>query len=411
MNNLNTCLYEYIKDTKNYINNFKLGCAYYNIGQTASAVSYFLRAAEKTNDKLMQYNCLLLTALCFEKQGNRISSTKGLLYQALSLLPKRPEAYFLMSRLTERQEEFMESYTYACLALDNCDFSDYQDIGVEYVGKYSLVFQRGVSEWWIGLTEEAKKTMYTLYQEKNLNEIYNIIIINNLKNIGYPQYIAHYENSLYENFKFKFKGFNSIKKNYAQTYQDLFVLSVLEGKKNGYYLEIGSNDPFYNNNTALLEEFNWKGLSIDLDKPCVEKFKQMRKNDCLYADATQVNYKEVLKQHLLPNVIDYLQIDCDPPEITYNILTKIPFDTYKFAVITFEHDSYCNDGKIKTLSREFLESKGYLLLINNIGINEWNSYEDWWVHPELISQNIMDEMEFISDETKKVEDYFLKNIK
>jgi hypothetical protein len=35
---------------------------------------------------------------------------------------------------------------------------------------------------------------------------------------------------------------------------------------------------------------------------------------------------------------DYLQLDCDPPSVTYDILTKIPFDEHKFAVITYEHD-------------------------------------------------------------------------
>ena len=38
--------------------------------------------------------------------------------------------------------------------------------------------------------------------------------------------------------------------------------------------------------------------------------------------------------------IDYLQLDCDPPVITYKILLKIPFDKVKFGVITYEHDHY-----------------------------------------------------------------------
>ena len=34
--------------------------------------------------------------------------------------------------------------------------------------------------------------------------------------------------------------------------QDMFVLTVLNGKTNGTYLEIGSGDPFIGSNTALL---------------------------------------------------------------------------------------------------------------------------------------------------------------
>ncbi len=34
-----------------------------------------------------------------------------------------------------------------------------------------------------------------------------------------------------------------IKENHSQAYQDLFVLTMLGGKKNGRYLEIGGNHP------------------------------------------------------------------------------------------------------------------------------------------------------------------------
>ena len=49
----------------------------------------------------------------------------------------------------------------------------------------------------------------------------------------------------------------NIKANHSQAYQDLFVLTMLSGKKNGRYLEIGGNHPSEFNNTYLLEtEFN-----------------------------------------------------------------------------------------------------------------------------------------------------------
>ena len=42
-------------------------------------------------------------------------------------------------------------------------------------------------------------------------------------------------------------------KSNSQTGQDLFVLSVLNHKRNGTFLEIGSNHPITVNNTFLLE--------------------------------------------------------------------------------------------------------------------------------------------------------------
>ena len=41
---------------------------------------------------------------------------------------------------------------------------------------------------------------------------------------------------------------------YSQSSQDLFVSLIMKEKKNGYFLEIGSNDPLNNNNSFLLEK-------------------------------------------------------------------------------------------------------------------------------------------------------------
>ena len=48
---------------------------------------------------------------------------------------------------------------------------------------------------------------------------------------------------------------------YGQAEQDKFVLNMLNNKENGYFLEIGSNDPIHINNTYILEkDYNWKGI-------------------------------------------------------------------------------------------------------------------------------------------------------
>lgn len=53
---------------------------------------------------------------------------------------------------------------------------------------------------------------------------------------------------------------------YSQCAQDLFVEAVTNGKKNGKFLEIGSNHPITHNNTYLLEtKYNWSGLMVEYD--------------------------------------------------------------------------------------------------------------------------------------------------
>ena len=90
-------LLQFINDPYNDINNFELGYCYENIGQTASALSYYLRCAEFTNDKKLACECLLRMSLCLSKQGNRDTMEIVCIQHAISILPDSPEANYLMS--------------------------------------------------------------------------------------------------------------------------------------------------------------------------------------------------------------------------------------------------------------------------------------------------------------------------
>jgi len=182
----------------------------------------------------------------------------------------------------------------------------------------------------------------------------------------------------------------------------MFILTMLNGKRNGTYFEIGAADPFYGSNTALLEEFGWTGTSLEIKKEEVDKFKQSRKNTIVHCDATMYDYSK------LTGYIDYLQVDCEPPKTTFEILKMIPFDQCQFGVITFEHDYYADITKTyRTLSRNYLLSKGYLLVATNIAPDDASAYEDWYVHPKHIDSEIIKIMLNADDTTKNAEKYML----
>ena len=194
------------------------------------------------------------------------------------------------------------------------------------------------------------------------------------------------------NLKHKFPGFESIKENYSQTYQDMFILTMLNGKRNGTFLEIGAQDPVFFSNTYLLETmFGWHGVSIDMDETVVENHKKLRKNTFILGDALKVDYAAVLADY--PKQIDYLQVDIDPAIQSYNCLSKIPFETHRFSVITFEHDSWRgNEGNyVRTASRTIFNQNGYTLIAGNIS-NESHSdiFEDWWVDAVAIDPVIIE---------------------
>ena len=186
----------------------------------------------------------------------------------------------------------------------------------------------------------------------------------------------------------------------GQAQQDKFVLHALQGKRDGYFLEIGSNHPIHSNNTYLLEDkYNWRGIMVEYDARFLPLYKQHRPNSIhLINDASQIVYKDVFESNNAPLAIDYLQIDLEEENgstlRTLENLDRDIFDTYTFATVTFEHDIYhSNRHNTREISREIFARRGYTPVfqdINNDGIQY--PYEDWYVHPTLVNTGYIQEL-------------------
>ena len=407
-NNINKLLHELASDPYNPIINLKLGYEYELEKQTAAAVSYYLRAAEFSTDTNVSYESLIRIGLCLGKADRRAYSEKGAFLNATQCNPNRPEAYFYLSQYEEYRKNWQEAYLYANIGYELCDYS-YSDFILPHTfpGKLGNLFQKALCSWWMGLCDESRELFTDLNTNYQLQEPYKTLVENNLLRINSSHPLLTYTKSDVDKLKHKFESVELIEKNYSQAYQDMFVLTMLNGKKNGTYLEIGSADPFYGNNTALLETiYGWKGVSIDITESDVNKFNLVRTNKAMHMDGTKVNYSELIDLNINKKDIDYLQIDCDPPKITFDILLSIPFEKYRFAVITYEHDYYIDPTKsYRDKSRRYLTSMGYIPVVTNISPNEFSPYEDWWVHPELVSSEIIEKMKAIGPETKKADLY------
>ena len=197
-----------------------------------------------------------------------------------------------------------------------------------------------------------------------------------------------YFRSDYQNLKTKFTGAENIENNWSQSMQDMFVLSMLNGKRNGVYVEIGADQPRVISNSYLLEkDFDWAGVSFELDGDKVIYFNSIRRNKCLCEDATTYDYKFLFEDRNFPKQIDYLQLDIDPAEGTLAALKTLPLDDYRFSVITYETDVYSSGADIQDEQIEILESHGYQLVAKNVKC-EGNPYEDWWIDPAIVPENV-----------------------
>lgn len=206
----------------------------------------------------------------------------------------------------------------------------------------------------------------------------------------------------------------SIDNSHAQLLQDVFVLSQLGFKENGFFVEFGATDGKTLSNSFQLEkEFGWNGIlaepgisweqalkqqrSASIDTRCVWKESGVELS-FLEADYTEVstisefadadahrdsrlNSKEylvktisledLLLEHSAPKTIDYLSIDTEGSE--FEILQAFDFGKYKFRIITCEH----NYGPNREVIYELLVSKGYKRVMEDFSQwDDWYTYED-----------------------------------
>jgi len=411
---LEELLTEYALDTENPICNFNLGVWYEREGHTAPALSYYLRCAERAEDKNLAYEALIRGSYCYDKQGTRDGSAKSMLQQALVLLPKRPEAYFLLSRFSEKRQWWQDCYIYADQALNFCDFNQPALLtDVEYPGKYGLLFEKSIAAWWWGKDQEARMLLQEIKNNYKVSEEYYKAIEDNLLKLAtgpVPESEIKYQKDRHEQLRFKFDGSDKIQKNYSQAFQDMFILALLQGKRNGLYLEVGAQEPFYQNNTALLEtEYDWNGISIEIKPELCKMFAEQRKNQIVCQDATKIDYTHLLDEFNQGTNFDYLQLDCEPSKTTFEILLSIPFEKYNFAIITYEHDHYVDmTNSYRDKSRKYLQLMGYEMIVSNVSPTEWSPFEDWWYHPDLVNKEMVELMKDAGDNITDIRKYMFK---
>ena len=412
MNKIETLLTQYSNDPENEDYNFNLGVWYWNDGHTAPALSYFLRCAERAEDDLLAYEALLWAHQCYEKQGTRDSTARTLLQHAVNLLPTRPEAYFLLAKFHGKREQWTDAYSISHQGLTFLEKNpEPLKNSVGYMGEFALLYEKAVAGWWWGKSNETRKLLQDIKNNYELPEQYEKSVQDLLMTYGVgdiPEEILKYNQTKHDRLRFKFPGSTLIEKNYSQAYQDMFVLAILNGKRNGTYLEIGAQEPFYQNNSALLEtEFDWKGTSIEIRQDLCKMFAEQRKNQILCKDATKINYEKLLDEMNVGTDIDYLQVDCEPSKTTFEILTAICFEKYRFAVITYEHDHSVDiTSSYRDKSRRFLKSYGYELVVKDVAFNDEYTFEDWWVHPDLVNPDIVSQMKSVNTDVTNIVKYF-----
>ena len=126
------------------------------------------------------------------------------------------------------------------IGLSVCDFDlPKLPIQVDYPGKYGLLFEKAVSSWWCGLCEESKDLFKELLINYDLDDLHRTAVISNLRSFNEfnTKTLVLFNQEKHNALNVKFIGSDKIEQNFSESYQDMFILTMLNGKKNGTYLD------------------------------------------------------------------------------------------------------------------------------------------------------------------------------
>ena len=200
-----------------------------------------------------------------------------------------------------------------------------------------------------------------------------------------------------------------LKKSKSQLRQDLFVISELNFKHGGYFVEFGASDGITFSNSYLLEtEYGYNGIlaepnpsqrrhiqklrNVNIVEKCVwgksgeilkfvdagdlstvkdlefsDLHGPLRANRPIFQVET-ISLTDMLEEQNAPKIIDYLSIDTEGSEL--QILSEHDFGKFKFKIITVEHN-YSADRKV---IYELLTKHGYNRIYSDL-----SQHDDWYV--------------------------------
>lgn len=421
-NNLNALLIEYIKNPGDPEINFSLAIYYHNHGQTASAVSYYLRTAERTDDDLLKYECLIRASMCFDTQGCRSFTVRGLLQHAIAILPKRPEAYYLLSRFYEREnkvESWKESYFIASIGHAVCEFDNNPPLRtqVDYPGNYAILFEKAVSSWWCGLCDESRELFIYLRDNYDLDEIHRNSVEHNLQKLNETKKDLHTthlpkkyrdfnwglcaENEWFKKTVEKEIFLNDIyQKHFSVEEGDIvfdvgssvgpFTYSILDKKPSKVFCFEPHPDLFQTlqenlNNTEVDISFSNKAiLGVDGETKTAGLFNEKLTETCAEENTRVVDavtFKSFIEDNNITH-IDFLKTDCEGGE--YDIFNEENFEWIRNNVSKITGEWHLSDPELKEKFRKFRDN--YLKPLGNYKIDAINGVdithevlEDWFI--------------------------------
>ena len=173
-----------------------------------------------------------------------------------------------------------------------------------------------------------------------------------------------YDRNLYENHKLSF----------SQEGEDIILARYFEGRKSGFYVDVGAHHPQRFSNTFSLYMNGWRGINIDATPGSMEMFNQLRPNDINLELAISENPEHLQYYLFEESALNTLDTKMANLYISkgWPLKSKIKVETVTLKDVL---DKYAPSGKGIDLLNIDVEGYDYEVLMSN----DWNKFR-----PKLI---------------------------
>jgi hypothetical protein len=172
---------------------------------------------------------------------------------------------------------------------------------------------------------------------------------------------------------------------YSQCGEDLILNRIFRDKKDGFYVDVGANNPFEQSNTQFFYKLGWKGINIDAMPSSMKVFNRVRSRD-INLELPISDSEEALQYHIFET--SFFNSFAPEPEVLKN--EKL-LEVKEISATSLEKvfDAYIGSRTIDFMT---VDVEGWDL--NVLRSNNWSKYR-----PSVLITEMLDVPAGIVSET------------
>lgn len=180
----------------------------------------------------------------------------------------------------------------------------------------------------------------------------------------------------------------------SQYLEDIFIDSIFRGKKNGFYVDVGANDPNELSNTKRFYDFGWSGINVEPNVKMHELLCRERSRDINLNVGIGAGPAELIFYELSPDTLSTFNSKSALDSVKNNSASLISEKKIRVIPLSEVFKEFARGNHIDFLS---VDSEGYEYEILNS--NNWSLYRPTAIIVEVNQDEGMNILRYLNDQS------------